>query len=136
MCGGVEFTHKGRDYRLYFPNPRAVLPVSTRNGDVRLLPWGRRIHQVGQLPRGGWARLDSIYAGRWDRFFPVPVKIPIHRFMEKNLEGESKWYEIPGGQWIQGMVANERHEQRVYIVTIEPEIEDADHDRWPRICAA
>ena len=136
MCGGVEFTHRGRDYRLYFPNPRAVLPVRQRNGEVCLLPWGRRSNQVGKLPRGGWARLDSIYAGRWDRFFPVPVKIPLIRFMEKNVDGESRWYDLPKGQWVQGLVAREQREQRVYIVTIEPEIENADHDRWPRIRAA
>ena len=136
MCGGVEFIHGGRDYRLYFPNPRAVLPVRTRDGDARLMPWGRRTSQLGKLPRGGWARLDSVYAGRWDRFFPVPVKIPVTRFMEKNLDGQSRWFEIPEGQWIQGLIAKEKHEQRVYIVTIEPGIEDADYDRWPRIRAA
>jgi len=132
----VEFTHGGRDYRLYFPNPKAVLPVRARGGDTRLIPWGRRTNQIGRLPPGGWARLDSIYAGRWDRFFPIAVKIPVARFMEKSLEGKSSWYELTGNQWIQGLIAREQQEQRVYIVTIEPEIEYGDHDRWPRIRAA
>ncbi|WP_316366622.1 hypothetical protein [Candidatus Thiodiazotropha sp. CDECU1] len=32
-----------------------------------------------------------------------------------------------------GPVARWEHERRVYVVTITPEMEDAVHDRWPRI---
>lgn len=135
MCGGVSFSHQSRDYRIYFPNPRAVLPIRTRDGNIELIPWGRRRNQVGKLPQGGWARLDSIYAGRWDRYFPVPVKVMVDSFMEKTLEGVSRWYDLPKGNWIQGLIAREQQEQRAYIVTIEPEIEFSDHDRWPRIRA-
>ncbi len=133
MCGGVYYTHLSQDIRVYFPNPKAVLPVKTRSGTVELLPWGRRKEQKGALPLGGWARLDSIYAGRWDRWFPVPVKLPIKHFMEKDLEGHSHWYDLTRGQWIQGLVARNNHEQRVYVVTVEPELADAIHDRWPRL---
>ena len=133
MCGGVQFTHQDRDYRFYFPNPKAVLPVKMRTGEVRLLPWGRRKQQVGRLPMGGWARQDSIYAGKWDRFFPIPVKLLIFSYMEKNFQGESKWYEVGGQNIIQGLVASDAHEQRVYVVTIEPDVLDCDHDRLPLI---
>ena len=124
MCGGVIFNHHGQDFRLFFPNPKAVLPV---------LPWGRRKTQLGALPPGGWARLESVYEGRWDRYFPTPVKLPILQFMEKDMEGVSHWYDLSPGQWIQGLVAREKHERRVYVVTIEPDLRDAIHDRWPRI---
>lgn len=133
MCGGVYYTHLNQDFRVYFPNPNAVLPVKTRSGAVELLPWGRRKEQKGALPLGGWARLDSIYTGRWDRWFPVPVKLPIKQFMEKDLEGHTHWYDLTRGQWIQGLVARINHEQRVYVVTVEPELADAVHDRWPRL---
>jgi hypothetical protein len=133
MCGGVYYTHLNQDFRVYFPNPKAVLPVKTRSGAVELLPWGRRKEQKGALPLGGWARLDSIYTGRWDRWFPVPVKLPIKQFMEKDLEGHTHWYDLTRGQWIQGLVARINHEQRVYVVTVEPELADAVHDRWPRL---
>ncbi len=133
MCGGVIFTHHGQDYRLFFPNPKAVLPVRQKDGDTILLPWGRRKTQLGQLPPGGWARLESIYEGRWDRYFPTPVKLPIVQFMEKDMEGTSHWYDLSPGQWIQGLVARDKHEQRVYVVTVEPDFRDAVHDRWPRI---
>lgn len=133
MCGGVYYSHQGQDVRVYFPNPKAQLPVRIRGGGIELLPWGRRKDQKGELPLGGWARLDSIYAGRWDRWFPVPVKLPIKQFMEKDLEGSSHWYDLTPGQWIQGLVARDGHEQRVYVVTVEPQLADAVHDRWPRL---
>ena len=133
MYGGVLYSFEGQEIRVFFPNPRATLPVRTHDGEVVLLPWGRRQGQVGKLPLGGWARLDAIYAGRWDRWFPVPVKLPISAFMEKDIEGRSHWYEIMKGQWLQGLVARDKYEQRIYVVTVTPESEDAVHERWPRI---
>ena len=133
MCGGVYYQYEGNLIRVYFPNPKATLPVQMKDGKVILLPWGRRKEQQGVLPMGGWARLDSIYAGRWDRFFPKPVKCPIQSFMEKDIEGQSHWYDLTAGQYIQGLVAREGSEQRLYIVTITPEREDAVHERWPRV---
>lgn len=133
MCGGAQYKHGDQDMRVYFPNPAAVLPVKRKSGDVELLPWGRRQQQKGMLPLGGWARLESIYSGRWDKWFPVPVKLPILSFMEKDLEGHTHWYDLTKSQWIQGLVARDGNEQRVYVVTIAPEMEDAMHDRWPRI---
>lgn len=100
---------------------------------MRLLPWGRRQKQAGQLPLGGWARLDSIYAGRWDRWQPVPVKIIVKSFMEKDLEGQSHWFDLTKGLWMQGLIARIKHEQRIYVVTITPEMDEAVHDRWPRL---
>jgi len=133
MCNGVYYSLNGQDTRVYFPNPAASLPARTRNGCTRLLPWGRRSTQAGQLPLGGWARLDAVYAGRWDRWFPVPVKVPVRSFMEKDLEGHTRWYDLTRGQWVQGLVARSRHERRVYVVTLIPEMSDAIHERWPRI---
>jgi hypothetical protein len=133
MCGGVYYIINGEEVRTYFPNPRACLPVKKRAGGIELLPWGRRQQQAGHLPLGGWARLDSIYAGRWDRWFPTPVKLMVSQFMEKDIEGHSHWFDITPGKWIQGLIARQDNERRVYVVTITPEMEDAVHERWPRI---
>ncbi len=133
MCYGVYYSVRDRDTRVYFPNPGACLPVRTRSGSVELLPWGRRSSQAGELPLGGWALLDGIYRGRWDRWFPVPVKLPLKSFMENDLEGRQRWYDLTRGQWVQGLVARGRHERRVYVVTLIPEMSDAMHERWPRI---
>lgn len=135
MCGGVLYTHEGQQVRTFFPNPHAQLPVRQRRGDVVLLPWGRRQRQPGKLPLGGWARHESIQEGRWDRWNPIPVKLIVDEFMEKDHEGVSHWFMVTTGKWIQGLVATWEEERRVYVVTITPEMDNAVHDRWPRILA-
>jgi len=134
MCGGVYYQYQGNVLRSYFPNPKAQLPVKKKDGSIVLLPWGRRKEQQGNLPMGGWARLDSIYSGRWDKYFPKPVKVPVLSFMEKDYEGRSHWYDLIEGKYMQGLVARDNNELRIYVVTIEPEMEDSQfHDRMPRI---
>ena len=133
MCDGVYYSLDGEDARVYFSSPGATLPARTRNGGIRMLAWGRRNAQVGQLPLGGWAHLDAIYTGRWDRWFPKPVQIPIRGFMERDLEDRRRWYELTRGQWVQGLIARCQHERRIYIVTLTPVLPDAIHHRWPRI---
>lgn len=133
MCTGVYYRIGEQEQRCYFPNPRACLPVKKKGGDIELLPWGRRPSQAGRLPLGGWARLDAIYAGRWDRWSPRPVKLLLSQFMEKDIEGHGHWYDLTPGKWVQGLVARWDTERRVYVVTIVPELADAVHERWPRI---
>lgn len=133
MCGGVLYQQGTELKRVYFPNPKAMLPVRTRQGTVEFLPWGRRKGQAGTLPPGGWARLDAIQRGRWDAWFPIPVKLPIISFMEKDIEGNSHWFDLIRGQFIQGLVARQAGKRLVYVVTVTPEMPDAVHERWPRI---
>ncbi len=137
MCGGVEFRDGERCHRVFFPQPGAALPVRRRDGGVSWFPWGRREGEAADLPRGGWARLESIRAGKWRRYRPRPVLIPAQRFMEKDREGRSHWYEIPPGYSIQGLLATGGDgEQRVYVVTTgAPSGGEAAavHDRWPRL---
>lgn len=133
MCNCICYSHGGRTVRIRFSDPTAVLPVKSRAGAVTLLPWGRRQIQKGALPLGGWARLDAIHAGHWDRWFPVPVKLAVDGFAERDIEDRYHWYELTRGQWVQGLVARDHHERRVYVVTVIPELEDAIHERWPRI---
>lgn len=135
MCGGVKFKHEGQVITAYFPNPKAMLPVALKSGGHELLPWGRREGQPGALPRGGWARLDSIKAGKWNRYSPTPVHLDVDAFMEKDASGKSHWYDLEQGSWIQGLVAAQGDEQRVYVVTIVPKeaSQRAVHNRWPRI---
>lgn len=114
----------------------AQLPVILRNGRYKLLPWGRRRNELGNLPFGPHASLHQIYSGWWDKFFPRPVKIPYLAFMEQDFEGRSKWYEngLQSQHHIQGLIAKDGNELRVYIVTEQPDSEmQPFHDRWPRI---
>jgi len=135
MCDGVYYTLGESDTRYFFPNPRATLPVRETKGRVVLIPWGRRKEQAGKLPLGGCARREAIHAGHWDRYFPKPARLCVKSFMVKDFEGNSHWYDLTRGQYLQGLLASEGSEQRVYIVTIEPEMPDAQHATWPRIVA-
>lgn len=133
MCGGVKYTTNKETVRVYFPNPQAKLPILMNDGNLSL-PWGRRKEQQGTLPLGGWARLDSIKAGKWDNVEPRPVKIIVDGFMEKDHNKESHWFNLEEGQFIQGLVAHYNDEQRIYVVTVEPDpLTKQIHDRWPRI---
>jgi len=103
-----------------------------------VLTWGRREGESGALPVGGWARHESVLAGKWDRFFPKPVRLDIEAFMEKDNQGKSHWYPLTASNAIQALVARMDGEQRVYVVTITPTLPDqaAIHSRWPRIVPA
>ncbi len=133
MCVAIEYGEGEQTVHIRFAEPSAALPVRTRRQGFIGVAWGRRRNQAGKLPLGGWARLDAIRAGRWDHWLPIPVKLPITAFVELDIEGRAHRYPLSRGQWVQGLVARTRHEQRVYVVTIVPEQEDALHDRWPRI---
>lgn len=133
MCGGVIYKYAGKRVKAYFPNPEARLPVKMKLAEPGLMTWGRRKEQPGALPLGGWARLESIKDGRWQKWQPIPVKIPVSEFMEKDNQGESHWFELKEREWIQGLVARNEAEMRVYVVTVSPPMADAIHDRWPRV---
>ena len=136
MCGAISFEDNGELVNVYFPNPRAMLPVLTKQQERVKLPWGRRKNQTGNLPMGGWARLDSIHQGRWNKYFAKPVKLAVSAFMEKDIEGTPHWYPIIKGQYLQGLLAQYGGERRIYVVTITPQREDSLHERWPRIIMA
>ena len=136
MCKGALYTYDGREVRIGFTSPGARLPVAKRHGHTMLLPWGRRRNDNGALPLGGWARLEAIKTGKWDRWQPRPVRLQLRAFMESDIQGDDYWFELNSGQWVQGLIAREGKEQRVYVVTITPEMPDALHQRWPRIITA
>jgi len=131
MCGGIQY----QDYKFYFPQNNALLPVLLRSGGVTWVTWGRRQNEaIGQFPNGGWARLDSIKAGKWKPWHPKPVLIIVDQFMEKDHDGQTHWIELDKKMAIQGLLAERKKEQRVYVVTIDTPLENAwIHDRWPRL---
>lgn len=135
MCGGVriagEYTRDGKPIRIYFPNPKAALPVLTESG-VEWLPWGRRREEPGHGPAGGWARTESITEGRWQKYTPQPAAVPVEAFMEKDEEKVSHWFESAGGARLEALVVGEDAQRRVYLVTGPAPANFAwAHDRWP-----
>ncbi len=136
MCGGVKYTDKAsKAWSVNFPNPKAALPVLKKDGEVEWVTWGKRKEEVARFfPNGGWARLDSIKAGKWERYNPTPVLLPIHSFMEKDHERVSHWFDLKPDELLQGLVTSHHDQTRVYVVTIDtPPEYSYIHDRWPRI---
>jgi hypothetical protein len=136
MCTGIQYQYHGRKIKYYFSNAKAQLPVKKRDGSTDLLAWGRRKGQLGRLPLGAVAPLTAIKQGRWNKFSPRPILIPIDAFLQNNSLGNRHWVYLQGGEYIQGLVATLGNEQRVYIVTMQPTFSGSAEERWPKIIAA
>ncbi len=139
MPEAIIFNYDNKIHTMYFNHAKSMLPVKLKNGEIKLLPWGRREHDNSEMPLGGWARLPNIKNNKnsqWQMYLPKAVQIPILKFMEKNFEGKSCWYEIAKGQCLQGLLASQDNEYRLYVVTIEPEDLTTGHYRWPHIIPA
>lgn len=138
MCGGVEAREADKVWRIYFPNPKAAIPVQIEgSGQLDWIHWGRRKEEPGSPPQGGWARLSTVKAGGWDRYKPRRGFGMVQRFMEK--EGQlgdknrpSHWFDVQAGHALECLIIGEGEQQRVYVVTTDPPAEYAwIHDRWP-----
>lgn len=133
MCGGVMYIRDNEIKKVYFPNPYAELPVLKNDGSLDYIRWGRREKQPGELPLGGWCRLESLKKGIWDKYFPKHCKIRVDEFMERDrATGQSHWFSVTKGSYIHGVIARSEDEIRLYVVTIAAPDNDI-HDRWPRI---
>lgn len=130
MCGGVEY----QGIKVYFPNPKARLPVRLKDGGVTWVAWGSRNRADHTFPNGGWARLESIKSGKWKAWHPRPVLIVCDRFMEKDENGTSHWIDVDPCLMIQGLIAEREEKQLIYVVTEAPPSNYSwIHDRWPRL---
>lgn len=71
MCGGVEAREADKVWKIYFPNPKAAIPVLLEeSGQLDWIHWGRRKEELGTGPRGGWARLSTVQSGSWEKYRP------------------------------------------------------------------
>lgn len=133
MPEAVIFEYQGKVQISYFSQSKATLPVKLKNGEIKLVSWGRRLRENSIMPLGGWAPLAAIQQHKWNSFFPRAVKLPIKKFMKIDYEGTVQWHEVTKRQFIQGVLLQEEQETRVYIVTIIPERLDIYYNRWPRL---
>lgn len=134
MTWAVRFLHDRRDVLSRFEWQRAVLPISARRGaQLVLTRWGRRPHEGGTLPIGGWAHLTHIQGSAWDQFSPRPVLLPVDWFTERDVTGREQWFQVTRGQAIQGCLARAGAERRVYVVTLDCAPGVGEFERWPRI---
>lgn len=136
MCTGVAFEYKRQIVTNFFTSPSAILPVISSTGQVTFVKWGKRPTEENCFPLGSCAPLTQIKRGRYDQFLPRPVRLPLRKFYEKNFDGGYKWYELVPSYWVQGLLARDGNEHRVYIVTIIPTVPNAEYAQWPRILCA
>jgi putative SOS response-associated peptidase YedK len=133
MCGGVEARDAEKIWKVYFPNPKAAIPVlDLFTGEVAWVPWGRRKEQPGTGPQGGWARLESVEEGKWAKYQPQRALGLVQRFMEKDADRKSHWFDMQPGHALECLLLGEGGQRRVYVVTSSPPEQYAwIHDRWP-----
>jgi len=130
MCSGIEYEGEMHLWQ----DPDVCLPVRLRDGSLQWIRWGERHGVSSPFFQGPCARLESIHAGKWQRFQPHPVKIVMQRYMERDAKHKPYWVKAPEGSVLQGLLARWGDEQRVYVVTIDspPEFQHVQ-PRWPRI---
>ncbi|BFN27523.1 hypothetical protein PSCT_04515 [Pseudomonas sp. SCT] len=138
MCGGVEAREADKVWKIYFPNPKAAIPVLLEeSGQLDWIHWGRRKEELGTGPQGGWARLSTVQSGGWEKYMPRRGFGMVQRYMEKEgRPGEknrlSHWFDVPEGYALECLVIGEGEQRRVYVVTTAPPAEyEWIHDRWP-----
>lgn len=128
----AEFERAGRVRSVYWQRGEPVLPVLANYGEgdgssgLLLMRWGNR-DKAAPFPPTGWARMDSIEAGKWSYLKPRPVLIPASYGVEKG-----KWFPIKSG--IMGVAVQRNGEERVYMLTREatPDfLEVTKHARMP-----
>ncbi len=133
MCIAIRYKEGDLERSVGFREPQAKLPIKLKRQGYQWVTWGRRVHQAGNLPLGGCARHEHICAGLWDAYFPKPVIITAHAFMERDIEGATYWHSLIRGNYLQGVLVRYDNELRVYVVVITPQLPTATYERWPRI---
>lgn len=112
----------------FFWDTQPTLPIEL-DGKTQLIPWGNRDNQ-SKMPKTGWAKAESIKAGKWKWLNPKIVKILADKGYEKGV-----WFDIPSGG-VQGLVATLDKDVRAYMIT-KPASADylklTKHDREPII---
>jgi hypothetical protein len=133
MCVAACYQINGKIVITNFAQVGAALPVTKTAHSIITMPWGRRKNENGALPLGGWIAQEFMLQGKWDKYFPKAVKIPLIKFQENDYEGQSVWFDVTPGQWVQGLLLQEKEEQRVYVVTLTPLLPHSTFSRWPSI---
>lgn len=135
MCGGVEARDAERSFKVYFPSPKAAFPVMLEGGEaLGWVKWGRRKEEAGSGPQGGWARLETVERGGWDKYRPLRAFGLIDRYMEKDASRKSHWFDMQPGYGLDCLLLGEGEGRRVYVVTsTPPEAYAWIHDRWPMV---
>ncbi len=126
----AQFERAGQVRSLFWQRGEPLLPVQTdlegNDEGLALVCWGNR-DKAAPFPQTGWARIDSITAGKWSYLRPKPVLIPVSYGVEKG-----RWFPIEQG--IRGVLVQRGGQERVYMLTdnASPDFLQATrHERMP-----
>jgi len=147
MCIGIEFFPDGERKLVLFDSQSPELPIRCRDGGIAFYRWGTRgaTHYAAdntpgwtiKFPEGGWAPLEQIRSGAWDKFEPRSVRIVVARFLQVDSWAVPRYFPLKPGEFIQGLLATLSHDSRVYVVTVPLPGEYADEQwQWPRIVSS
>lgn len=120
-----EKQRRGDLVETFFWQAKPFLPVE-ENGLVHLYHWGNREMSV-VLPKTGWAKIESLRDGLWDKFNPRKVLVPSVYGYEKK-----KWFKTPGG--VAAVKVRYGDIVRVYLLTQKATLDFIDytgHGRMP-----
>jgi hypothetical protein len=109
----------------FFWHPNAVLPIKHKTG-IQLVLWGNKDKEI-KLPQTGWAKTETLQAGKWDYLKPEPVDILVDSGYEKQV-----WFDLPEGT--RGIIVRKGVQERVYMITqaaSEEYLMATGHDREP-----
>lgn len=84
------------------------LPIYTKQG-WRLKPWGNQ-DAFSELPKGHWAKLESVRDGKWAHFDPKPVLITAYASLDAGL-----WLDLVDG--LTGLIVKKDGQEVVYLLT-------------------
>ena len=109
----------------YFWSERPVIPAKIE-GKTKLFDWGNR-DKKAPFPVTGWAKKESVDAGRWNYLNPSKVTIPINKGYEKKV-----CFDMPEGT--EGLLLEKEGDRRVYMITEEAKggyLKATNHPRMP-----
>jgi len=137
MCGGMAFLNKSNELvKIYYPQPYPKIEVFKKDKSKVQSIWGRRNEKEFEgleIPITGWARIEAIKAGKWHKYNPEKVYILPEKYMEKDKNGKSHWFEPPMDRSLVGLLVEaKKHQRVVYVVTVpSPKKYVHIHNRWP-----
>ena len=139
MCGGLIFKTKSSEkvITVYFPRPYAMIYGVNSDFEFIKAYWGKRDESEFEkidVPKIGWAKIESLAKGFWDKYNYKNVFIPAYKYMEKDKNGHSHWFDLKKEEFIQGILIVKENLNFIYVVTVPSEGDlKKIHDRWVSI---
>jgi hypothetical protein len=132
MCIAVSYTNNDQSCITHFSDKQATLQIqSIKNNVFTHALWGRRKNDLSLLPFGGWITLASANSNHWQKYSPTMVNVCANKFLIKDVDNNQQWFDVAEKQFIQGLLLQNNHETRLYIITLTQHLAKATYLLWP-----